>query len=307
MGTRRLTIMIVPHSHRRIREVTVTDRALVVGASILVAAVILTLTYAIGFHIRTSQAKAVERLKAENVQLASRLQDMSSGVVELKTEVGDLVRKEEMLRVMANLPEVDSDVRMVGLGSLEADEDLFSTEDVVTEAGRLGMEVHADIQSLLNQAKFQKESFKQIERALANNIEFRDHLPSIPPCNLAHVYLSSHFGYRADPYTGRRRIHKGIDLAGRTGTQVMATADGVVADVAWGGYSGLVVQINHMFGYSTVYGHLSKALVRKGQKVTRGQPIAQLGNTGRSTGPHLHYSVFYNGRAVDPANFFYVN
>ncbi|HNZ40007.1 MAG TPA: hypothetical protein PKN69_10790, partial [Candidatus Latescibacteria bacterium] len=97
MGLRRLTIMIVPHSHQRVREITVTDRALLVGGLILVAIVLLTLTYAIGFHIRTSQAKAVERLKQENAQLASRLQDMSSGVVELKAEVSNLVRKEEML------------------------------------------------------------------------------------------------------------------------------------------------------------------------------------------------------------------
>ncbi len=305
MGLRRLTIMIVPHSHQRVREITVTDRALLVGGLILVAIVLLTLTYAIGFHIRTSQAKAVERLKQENAQLASRLQDMSSGVVELKAEVSNLVRKEEMLRVMANLPEVDSDLRAAGIGSLDVDEDLFSSDDVVTEAGRLGMEVHSDIQSLLNQAKFQRESFREIERALANNIEFRDHLPSIPPVDLAQVYVSSVFGYRTDPFTGRRRIHKGIDLAGRTGTSIVSTADGVVADVSRGGYTGLVVQIDHGYGYSTVYGHLAKALVRKGQRVARGQTIAELGNTGRSTGPHLHYSVFYHGRAVDPANFFY--
>lgn len=305
MGLRRLTIMIVPHSHQRVREITVTDRALVITGVVLAAVVLLTLAYAIGFHIRTSQAKALERLKEENTQLASRLQDMSSGVVELKAEVSELVRKEEMLRVMANLPEVDSDVRAAGVGSLDPDEDVFSSDGVVTEAGRLGMEVSSNIQSLLNQAKFQRQSFQEIEQALANNIEFRDHLPSIPPVDMGQVYVSSHFGYRSDPFTGRQRIHKGIDLAGRTGTTVVATADGIVADASWGGYTGLVVQIDHGYGYSTVYGHLSKTSVRKGQRVTRGQAIAQLGNTGRSSGPHLHYSVMYHGRAVDPASFFY--
>lgn len=296
--------MIVPHSHKRIREITISQRTLLVAAFALVVAVLLSLTYAIGFHIRSNQRKELEKLKLENMQLTSRISDMSAGVVTLKTQLDELTRKEEILRVMANLPQMDSETRMMGIGGLGDEDDPLSA-DALSQASRLGMEVHADIEQLLRQTQLQRQNFELLERAFNDSIEFRDHLPSIWPVSPSQVYISSYFGPRIDPFTGRRSMHKGVDLAGRTGTPIMATANGVVANVAHLHYIGKVIEIDHLYGYSTYYGHLSKTYVRKGQRVTRGQIIGELGNTGRSTGPHLHYSVSYNGRQVDPLDFFY--
>lgn len=117
------------------------------------------------------------------------------------------------------------------------------------------------------------------------------------------VRLSSQFGYRRDPKTGGRRMHEGTDLAGAYGTHIFATADGVVTHAGWQTGYGKVVVIKHAFGIETRYAHTSRILVKKGQRVSRGDHIADMGNTGRSTGTHLHYEVRVNGRPVNPMTY----
>lgn len=113
--------------------------------------------------------------------------------------------------------------------------------------------------------------------------------------------LSSGYGYRADPFTGIRRFHYGIDLANITGTRVVAAMDGIVADVENrpAGYGKYVV-IKHSRGYQTLYGHLNSVSVRQGQRISQGQILGTMGNTGRSTGPHLHFAIYKNNRPVNP-------
>ncbi len=114
---------------------------------------------------------------------------------------------------------------------------------------------------------------------------------------------TSGYGIRHDPITGERKFHNGIDIRAPIGTSVGASADGVVIATGWAGGYGLMVKIKHYNGYTTLYGHLSRIYVRTGQKVRRGQIIARSGNTGRTTGPHLHFTVWYKGTAVNPALF----
>jgi murein DD-endopeptidase MepM/ murein hydrolase activator NlpD len=116
-------------------------------------------------------------------------------------------------------------------------------------------------------------------------------------------YISSRFGNRTDPFTGRRAFHKGIDFAGREGSDVVAVASGVVI---WSGERsgyGELVEVNHGNGYVTRYGHNADNLVAVGDTVKRGQIIARMGDTGRATGPNLHFEVLLNGKAVDPLTY----
>ncbi|MBQ4823371.1 MULTISPECIES: M23 family metallopeptidase [unclassified Leisingera] len=124
--------------------------------------------------------------------------------------------------------------------------------------------------------------------------------PFATPVNLGQVRQTSGFGYRRDPKTGGRRLHKGSDFAGGTGTDIFATADGVVTHAGWQSGYGRMVTIRHAFGIETRYAHNSKLRVTKGQRVSRGDHIADMGNTGRSTGTHLHYEVRVNGQPVNP-------
>lgn len=135
-------------------------------------------------------------------------------------------------------------------------------------------------------------------------------MPIIMPVDRRRISIRSGFGWRRDPFTKGYRFHQGLDLAGRIGTPIYATADGLVLDPyansSMSGY-GKVVVINHGFGYQTLYGHLSKILVKPGDKVKRGQIIGHMGSTGRSKGPHLHYEIHYKGTPVNPINYLYFN
>jgi murein DD-endopeptidase MepM/ murein hydrolase activator NlpD len=124
--------------------------------------------------------------------------------------------------------------------------------------------------------------------------------PSIWPVR---GWVTSGFGKRLSPFTGRKNLHTGIDIATRHGTVVVAPADGVVTRVTTKYDMGKLVEIDHGYGILTRYGHNSEILVRPGQRVRRGQPIARVGNTGRSTGPHLHYEVRLNGVPVNPMRY----
>jgi murein DD-endopeptidase MepM/ murein hydrolase activator NlpD len=115
--------------------------------------------------------------------------------------------------------------------------------------------------------------------------------------------ISSFFGYRKDPFHKRKALHTGIDFSAGTGTSVITTADGVVKSAGWRKGYGKCIIVQHKSGYKTLYGHLSKIKVIKGQKVKSGDLIGKVGSTGRSTGPHLHYEVYKDGKRINPKNY----
>jgi murein DD-endopeptidase MepM/ murein hydrolase activator NlpD len=126
-------------------------------------------------------------------------------------------------------------------------------------------------------------------------------IPSVHP--VEKLQFTSNFGIRSDPFRGTAAMHAGVDIPGPVGTPIYATADGIVDHAGWQGGYGNLVEVNHGKGIATRYGHLSKILVADGTRVTRGQLIALMGSTGRSTGPHLHYEVRMDGHAVNPIPF----
>ncbi|MFN3727909.1 MAG: M23 family metallopeptidase [Allosphingosinicella sp.] len=135
---------------------------------------------------------------------------------------------------------------------------------------------------------------EQLEQGVAS-------IPSMMPVQGAR--WTSSFGVRSDPFRGRAAMHGGIDMAGPVGTPIYATADGIVSTADWQGGYGNLVELGHGAGIATRYGHLSRIMVRNGERVTRGQVIGLMGSTGRSTGSHLHYEVRIDGRAVNPLPF----
>lgn len=149
----------------------------------------------------------------------------------------------------------------------------------------------------------QSLSFDQLEKLAMDKDLMAEVVPAIMPVDQKIVREVSRFGNRVNPVTGRYIIHEGMDFAGKTGTPIYATGTGLVVDQRSQSGYGLQVVIDHGFGYRTRYAHLSKILVQPGQLVKRGELIGEMGNTGRSTGTHLHYEVIYRGKAVDPINY----
>ncbi len=161
-------------------------------------------------------------------------------------------------------------------------------------------EISREIRDLRSEAELRLASVQSLSQRISEERRLFRSTPNIWPAN---GYLTSHFGSRLSPTHGFEESHKGMDIAGPAGCPVRATADGTVRLAGWAGGYGNVVVLDHGFGYSTRYGHNRQLLVNNGERVRRGQIIALMGETGNATGPHCHYEVWYNGRAVNPGKF----
>ena len=235
----------------------------------------------------------------ENIKLNYLLvaQQMNNSMLVLNDlRISDDIRYRPMLD-MDSLPET---YRQVGVGGIDRYRGLtgFMNSDIlISHRSKLDM--------ISNMANVQKESFKAVTDRTAEWKVEMDHLPMISPVDVKHR-LSDSFHFRnKHPVLGTPRMHNGQDFAVPIGTEVYATGDGTVYEAQWS-KSGLgnCVVIDHGYGFRTIYGHLSKIIVAEGAKIKRGDLIGLSGNTGLSTGPHLHYEVHMFGQAKNPINFF---
>jgi murein DD-endopeptidase MepM/ murein hydrolase activator NlpD len=167
------------------------------------------------------------------------------------------------------------------------------------------IDIYRNLDILQKKAYIQSKSFDRIAKLASSKILMQQSMPVFAPINLSQTHLSSVFGYRTDPVFGGIQHHKGIDLSGKTGLPIYASGDGtiLVASYNGGGY-GNMVEIDHGFGYTTRYAHLSNIDVIEGQKVKRGEKIGELGSTGKSVGPHLHYEIRLKNNPQNPLIYF---
>lgn len=254
------------------------------------------------FDMKTPKRLLVERDAKEwhsKLDLQQRRLESASAVL------ADMERRDNSLyRSVFGMERIPEDIRNAGYGGVDRYADIRERDYTgeLTSAVML-----SDI--LLKKAYVQSKSFDQVMLVSERAAEMALCAPTIPPVNYAHVRQASGFGTRVDPILkDRYGRHLGVDLAPKSGKQgepIYVTGNGVVKAVGYdaGGY-GRYVLVDHGFGYETRYAHLSKALVVKGQEVKRGQMIAEMGNTGRSTGTHLHYEVIYMNRHVNPVNYY---
>ena len=174
------------------------------------------------------------------------------------------------------------------------------------EYGDLVIEISKKIELIEKKLASQSKSFDQVFDLTKEKQKMIKSIPSIQPVsNRDLTRIASGFGLRMHPIYKILKMHKGMDFTAPIGTEIYATGDGVVEKVGWVGGYGKTIMINHGFGYKTRYAHCSKYKCRKGQKVKRGDLIGFVGNTGQSTGPHLHYEVFKNKKQINPVNFFF--
>jgi murein DD-endopeptidase MepM/ murein hydrolase activator NlpD len=175
------------------------------------------------------------------------------------------------------------------------------SEGTPTDGGRVGaLRLEAERLGLIADAR--ESSILDVLEKLESK---RHHLASTPAIWPAKGWLTSGFGNRVSPFTGSRQFHAGIDIAGERGTDVIAPARGKISFAGKRGPLGKSLIVDHGYGIRTIYGHADEVFVKRGQEVERGQVIASLGSTGRSTGPHLHYVVEVKGKAVNPLNYIF--
>jgi murein DD-endopeptidase MepM/ murein hydrolase activator NlpD len=242
------------------------------------------------------------RLLADKEVILEQYRTCEEKIRELETILVDIQHWDDNIyRSYFELDPIPHSIRDAGLGGAQRYSNLqgFESSDLMVD-----LNIRADITGI--RMDIQSRSFMDLVREADRHKNLLIHKPSIQPISLMDYYwISSVFGMRMDPIIKRRAMHRGLDFAGAIGTNVYATGDGVVkwTKASKNGY-GKEVVIDHGFGFITRYGHLHDILVHVGQKIKRGNIIGTLGNSGKSTGPHLHYEVSKNGRAQNPKHYY---
>lgn len=211
-------------------------------------------------------------------------------------------RDNNIYRVYFNSQPISDEERKAGFGGVNRYKDLegFNNSELVINTSK-------KVDRLMKELAIQSESMNEIVKLGKQKEKLLAAIPAIQPVKNEDLKrMASGYGYRSDPFTKIRKFHYGMDFTSPTGTPIYATGDGIVlkADNSLSGY-GNHIEINHGYGYVTLYAHLSKYNCRKGQKVKRGDIIGYVGSTGRSEAPHLHYEVIKNGEKINPINFYY--
>ena len=246
--------------------------------------------------------------KAKLKDLRDNYQRLTETLVDLQTELEDvsgqvstIEKKDRAIRTYTGLPQIDRDVRKMGVGGTvikKTNVDNIAT-DFTDKISELGLNVDA----ISRRVKLELQSYNTMFDKVRNHSDNLKVIPSIRP--VQEGFLGSGFGYREDPFNGKVRYHYGLDFAVNTGTKIYAPADGKVKFAGDQGGFGKVIKIDHGNGYRTIYAHLSKFNVKRGQVLKRGELIAISGNTGRSDGPHLHYEVHQYGAPQNPLDYFF--
>jgi murein DD-endopeptidase MepM/ murein hydrolase activator NlpD len=240
-------------------------------------------------------ALQTEEVMHQRVQIQKFAKDINA----FKEKLVQLDQFEKSIRIIANIDRSDNGDGLFGIGG-SAPEDLKPNLDLTQRHQRLIKDMHQQMAQLNTATTVQRDDFELLLGKLEAQKNLLAHSPAIRP---AKGWVTSKFGYRQSPFTGKREFHKGLDIANRIGSPIVATADGVVTFTGRKGLLGEVMVIDHGHGIVTRYAHLDKIICAKGSRVERGQVIAHMGNSGRSTGPHLHYEVRLNGVPVNPSKY----
>jgi murein DD-endopeptidase MepM/ murein hydrolase activator NlpD len=302
------SFLVFNHIGSPIKRLSVSNRLLTASgciiAAIFIALVFLCADY---FSVRKSVGKSTALTKKITQQKdvidhqREQIQTFAVKINELKSRLTELDDFEKKIRIIANLEESDSESEgLFGIGG-SMPEDLDPTIEMKERQIALLQEMHEQVRDLDLAAVSQQERFKTLYGHIEEQRNIIACTPTIRPVDEG--YVSSSFGYRTSPFTDRKEFHKGLDIASKQGAPIMATADGVVSFAGKKGLLGNTIVVDHGYGFVTRFGHAHKLLKKRGETVKRGEVIAYVGNTGRSTGPHVHYEVQINGVQVNPKRY----
>tara|TARA_B100001173_G_scaffold142129_1_gene123373 strand:+ start:387 stop:1364 length:978 start_codon:yes stop_codon:yes gene_type:complete len=254
-------------------------------------------------NIISTPKEIIQQRELENLVLQYDLMNLKLKQIENVLE-NVQERDNNLYRVYFEASPIPQSQRTAGFGGVNRYKDLegYQNSKIIVDASK-----RLDV--LSKQLVVQSKSLDEIEYLASNKVDLLAAIPSIQPIrNKDLKRIASGYGYRKDPFTKKPRMHWGMDFTAPRGTPIYATGDGIVkrADNRAAGF-GKHIRIDHGFGYVSLYAHMSKYKVKRGQKVKRGEIIGYVGNTGRSAGPHLHYEIFKDGKKINPLNFYYGN
>ena len=291
--------MPINDRHKKIKKAGLLKSAVMFVISIVMAVFYFWIyTSVLGYELPKTVL-----LKKSNAQWSSRIELLNSQLDRYDEALLTLqMRDDDIYRSIFGMNEIPQAVRNAGFGGVNR----YEKYDLMDPDGLLkNTAVRLDV--LTKKTYVQSRSFDEVALLSKRAGDMASCIPAIPPIvpDKRKYKLSSTFGYRSDPFSGRSTMHKGVDFSMKPGNPIYATGDGVVESVGFEffGYGNSVL-IDHGFGYKTRYAHLKSIGVVEGMLVKRGECIGQSGNTGKSSGPHLHYEVLYKGRPVNPYNYY---
>lgn len=298
---RPFTFMVVPQDSKRVLKLTVPFYGVVAAGAVLLVIAVMIFFILSDYVYIMSEFHSVEQMKERNRKLGKQLYSYKVKIQEIENTMERLKALTTKLKIVSN----------IGGGSDGLDEDMYSEDDMIEGIDDLSMSSNEEIDSQFRSAQtrlmdvenkltYQEEELTKLGEYFAEQSALLASTPSIIPVK---GWITSGFGPRIDPFTRKIVRHDGIDISTRSGTPIVAPADGVVTFAGNKPGYGLMLSIDHGYGIVTKYGHNSKFFVAHGTRVKRGMPISAVGSTGRSTGPHLHYEVVINGINVNPKKF----
>lgn len=299
MASKKIAFLIVPEDSSNVKQVKFSKAILGVMICFVLAGVAGASFMVHDYLKLRHKVPSMKALAREVTSQRVQIQAYAKRIGSLNSQMRTLHDFEKKIRIIANVEVPDHQDAVFGIGGTN-EEELKNLPLLTENHNTVIRAMHTQLDQLDEASVVQEKSFEQ----LCNHIKSRKSLlASTPAINPTKGWISSSFGYRKSPFTGLREFHGGLDIATRRGTPVIAPADGVVTFAGRNGGLGKMVKIDHGHGKITRYGHLQKYLVKRGDHVNRGDKIGLVGDTGRSTAPHLHYEVHVNGIAVNPQKY----
>lgn len=294
------TLIVVPDRHAEVKRYRLEKRWVIQGLSALAVLLVIALAMTVHYVNVVSEAHENPSLRDENLKLKSELAVIREQLEHINGTLDRVERFDQKLRAITLLSDPQ---RNLAMGPTEQ-QPLPATGDtnqfVRAKANESPQALTQKLDQLSAEATRQEQSLQELQAYFQDQKSLLASVPSVWPVR---GWVTSDFGSRLDPYTSERVMHAGLDIAGPHGKEIIAPSDGTVVFAGLEGGYGNVLVIDHGYGIKTRYGHLASIGVKPGEKVKRGDQIAMLGNTGRSTGPHLHYEVRVNGIAQNPRKF----
>lgn len=299
MAKRGFTLLIIPRRDGPVHTFGLPGSLLVGFAAVLAFVILVSLYMTYDYISVRRDAAELARLRAVTGNQEKQIVELAGRLERYNARIDELREFDRKIRIAANIEGSKEKQEILGIGGAVPEERL-SPSRLDGDRQVILKEVVRGVDRLEQEAAAQEKSFVQILQFLNRQRSVIAATPSLWPVR---GLVTSGFGTRSSPFGGDREFHDGIDIATQHGTPIRVPADGVVLEAAMQRGYGNVVKVDHGRGLSTLYGHMSRIAVRKGAIVRRGEVIGYVGNTGRSTGSHLHYSVYFSGVAVNPRNY----
>ena len=298
-------IIFIKEGKFSLKQVNISPTQIIFFISLIV---LITSSFFIIFSdsfVNWAGSREINIHRENNKILVQKVEDSQKRINHLLNQLEVIKKHDDKLRELVKLPQIHQDIWKMGVGGNQKNNSELDLNYLLPSDKININELEEELDYLNRLVNLEQISYEEIYETADLNLDKILSYPAIYPIDKGHERFSSKYGYRKDPFSKKHKFHEGNDFSAKIGTSVHSTANGRVVSSKYFGSFGNHIVIQHANGYKTSYGHLSRRHVKKGEKVYRGQKIGEVGNTGRSTAPHLHYEVLKNNKNIDPSNFYF--